>query len=177
MSGGRPTDYTEEMAGIICERTADGESLKDICSAEGMPNRVTVYRWLAKHELFRNMYAQAKDDQAEALFDDILSIADDGRNDWMEKLSAEGEKIGWAVNGEHIQRSRVRIDARKWMASKLLPKKFGEKIVTELTGKDGGPIETKDVSARDAIASKLTRLAARSGAAEDPSKPDGSAGE
>lgn len=120
--------YTEEMAGIICERIANGESLKAICEEEGMPDKSTVFRWLAASDSFRDKYALAREAQADALFDDILSIADDGRNDWMERKNGDGENIGWQENGEALRRSQLRIDARKWMAGKLRPKKYGEKL-------------------------------------------------
>ena len=75
--------------------------------------------------------------------EDILDIADDGTNDWMEKQDSEGSAAGWSFNGEHVQRSKLRVDARKWLMSKMKPKKYGEKVSQEITGKDGGPIETK----------------------------------
>lgn len=92
-----------------------------------MPNKSTVFRWLAADEAFRDQYARAREAQADALFDDILDIADDGTNDYMTKTNADGSEYE-ALNAEHIQRSRLRVDARKWMAGKLLPKKYGEKI-------------------------------------------------
>lgn len=106
-----------------------------------MPHVATVCRWLAGNEAFREQYAQAREAQADALFDEILEIADDGRNDWMERKDAEGENMGWRENGEAIRRSVLRVDARKWMAGKLRPKKYGEKIVAEMQGKDGGPVQ------------------------------------
>lgn len=112
----RPSTFTEEVAGLICERLADGESLRSICSQEGMPSKSMVFRWLAANGAFRDQYAHAREAQADALFDEILDIADDGRNDWIEKRNAAGEVIGWQENGEAIRRSQLRIDARKWMA-------------------------------------------------------------
>lgn len=128
MPQGRPTSYSQALADAICERIADGESLRAICTGEDMPNRATVFRWLAKHEEFRDQYARAKEEQADTLADEILDIADDGTNDWMEKKSAEGENIGWRENGEAIRRSQLRVEARKWIAAKLKPKKYGEKL-------------------------------------------------
>ena len=126
------TTYTEEMALRICERLADGESLKAMCEDEDMPSKSTVFKWLAENTVFSDMYARAREVQADALFDDVLSIADDARNDWMERRGEEDS--GWVVNGENIRRSQLRIDARKWMASKLRPKKYGEKIDVEHSG-------------------------------------------
>lgn len=114
------------MADKICERIADGESLKAICEEEGMPSKATVFKWLGQNASFVDKYARAREAQADALFDDILSIADDGRNDWMERRGEED--AGWVANGENIRRAQLRIDARKWMAGKLRPKKYGEKL-------------------------------------------------
>jgi transposase-like protein len=137
----RPSDYTPELALAICQRLVEGESLRAICREEGMPDRGTVFRWTEQHAEFRGQYARAREAQAETFADELNEIADDGSNDWMERLNDEGEKTGWQVNGEHIQRSRLRIDTRKWIASKLLPKKYGDKIETTLQGPNGGPLE------------------------------------
>lgn len=126
--GGRPSDYTPQLADAICARLADGESLRSVCRDESMPSMQTVFAWLRKHEEFLEQYARSKEECADAYAEDIIEIADDGTNDWMEKKNAEGENIGWQVNGEHIQRSRVRIDTRKWLAAKLKAKKYGEKV-------------------------------------------------
>lgn len=131
---GRPSAFTQELADLICERIADGESLRSICDNEGMPSKSMVFRWLAAEPLFRDQYAHARDTQAESYFDDIRDIADDGRNDWMEKKNSDGENIGWQENGEAIRRSQLRIDARKWMAGKLKPKKYGEKLDLNVAG-------------------------------------------
>lgn len=134
---GRPSSFTQEVADAICERLADGQSLREICQDEDMPNRATVFRWLAKFKEFSDQYAHAREEQADSLFDEILSIADDGRNDWMEKHGKEGENIGWQENGEALRRSQLRIDARKWMAGKLRPKRYGDRTQMELTGPQG----------------------------------------
>jgi len=127
----RPSDYTQEIADTICERLADGESLRAICSEDEMPNKATVFRWLSKHTEFSDQYARARDEQAETLFDEILDIADDGRNDWIERQDDEGGNMGWRENGEALRRSQLRIDARKWMAGKLKPKKYSDKLQLE----------------------------------------------
>jgi hypothetical protein len=123
----RPSEMTQEICDAICDGIADGQSLRSICASEEMPNKSTVFRWLAADETFRDQYARAREAQADALFDDILDIADDGTNDFMTKKNADGADYE-ALNSEHIQRSKLRVDARKWMAGKLQPKKYGEKI-------------------------------------------------
>ncbi|WP_420359997.1 terminase small subunit protein [Agrobacterium pusense] len=135
------TTYTEEIGDAICERIALGESVRSICDDEAMPSMSTVFKWLRDNEAFSQQYARAREVQADALFDDIIDIADDGRNDWMEKRNADGESIGWQENGEALRRSQLRIDARKWMAGKLRPKKYGEKLA--LTDGDGGPLKVE----------------------------------
>ena len=99
-----------------------------------MPSKSMVLRWLAQIQEFRDQYARARDAQADALADELLDVADDGRNDWMEKLDREGEQVGWMVNQEAINRSRLRVDTRKWIASKLKPKKYGDSSTMLLNG-------------------------------------------
>jgi hypothetical protein len=152
---GRPTDFTPELGDDICERICDGESLRSICSDEDMPNRATVFRWIAKHEEFRDQYAQSREAQAEVLADEIMDISDDGSNDWMERKNADGENIGWSVNGEAIQRSKLRVDSRKWVASKLLPKKYGEKLDIKHDGKIDSNADTDPRQLARAILSVL----------------------
>lgn len=138
--GGRPSDFTQEVASAICQRLIEGESLRAICRDEDMPAASTVCLWLTVHKEFSEQYTRAREAQADALFDDVLDIADNARNDWMERRGEDD--AGWVANGENIQRSKLRIDARKWMAGKLQPKKYGEKVTAEVQGPNGGPIET-----------------------------------
>lgn len=101
-----------------------------------MPDASTIYLWLAdtdKIEFFKQ-YARAKDAQAELMFDELLEIADDGTNDWMEKERRDGSTFT-VVDQEAIGRSRLRVDTRKWYLSKVLPKKFGDKIDLTSDGK------------------------------------------
>lgn len=116
-------EYSEEIADVICDRLANAESLRKICLSDGMPSQSTVFRWLGddRHADFRERYARAREAQADALFDEMLDIADDGANDYM----GEDEKY----NGDAVQRSRLRVETRKWMAGKLKPKVYGEKTL------------------------------------------------
>lgn len=136
--GGTVVTYSPSEAAhikaTICERIANGESLRTICDDEDMPAKATVFAWLSEDASFSDHYARARESQADAVFDDILSIADDGTNDWMERKNADGANIGWMENGEALRRSQLRIEARKWMAGKLRPKKYGDKVDVEHTG-------------------------------------------
>lgn len=125
---GRPSIYTLELSERICAELACGKSLRTVCKANDMPGLETIFRWLREKPDFRDQYEQAKNECADALAEEMIDIADDGRNDWMEIRDKEGENIGWKLNGEHVQRSRLRVDTRKWIASKLKPKKYGDNV-------------------------------------------------
>jgi len=127
-SVGRPSLYTQDLADRICAELASGKSMRTVCKADDVPDMVTVFRWLREKTEFRQQYEKAKEEAADALAEEILDIADDGTNDWMEVHDKDGECVGYKVNGEHVQRSRLRVDTRKWIAAKLKPKKYGDKV-------------------------------------------------
>ncbi|MBX4940983.1 terminase small subunit-like protein [Rhizobium binae] len=128
---GRPTKFTQCLADSICARIADGESLRSICRDEAMPGKSTVLAWLADDDKadFRTKYAQAREIQADGFVDEMVEIADDGSNDWMERQF--GEETRWVENGEALRRSQLRIATRQWIAEKLKPKKYGSKVELE----------------------------------------------
>lgn len=132
MPGGRPTDYSPEMAARICEGLATGRSLRSVCREEGMPSLASIFLWISKYPEFSEQYAKAKQTGLEALAEDLLEISDDGQNDWM--ANNDPENPGYRLNGEHIQRSKLRVDTRKWLLSKLVPKKYGDKMTQEHVG-------------------------------------------
>lgn len=137
---GRPSAYTEELALDICNRLAAGESLRAICAEEKYPDKSTVLRWALTNEAFRDQYTYARELQSDCFVDEIPDIADDSHNDWMEKHY--GENTVWVENGEAIRRSQLRIDARKWTAGKMRPKKYGDKVTNVLSDPDGKPLNT-----------------------------------
>ena len=141
MPAGRPSEFSQEIADAICERIAEGDSLRTICFDDGYPDKATVFRWLAKHQTFSDQYARAKEAQTDAFAEEILDIADDASNDFMEVHHGDNE--GWRENGEAIRRSQTRIEARKWLMGKMRPKKYGDRVQTEVTGADGGPIQSE----------------------------------
>lgn len=134
---GRPSLFTAELADIICERLADGESLRSICDDDAMPAKSTVFKWLSQDETFADQYARAREAQADSLADDILPIADDSRNDWLKKWGEEDENAGWVQNAEAMRRAQIRIDARKWLAGKMAPKKYGDATMLKHADADG----------------------------------------
>lgn len=124
---GRPSLFTQELADLICQRVASCSfGLRKLCSLhDDLPTSETVYEWRYKYPAFSSQYAEAKLRQADLMAEELLDIADSGTNDWMETLSDDEKGLGWRLNGEHVQRSRLRIDTRKWLAAKLLPKQYG----------------------------------------------------
>lgn len=104
---GRPSGYSEEVAGTICMEIMAGKSLRTICAMEGMPAASTVYAWLGQYPEFSAQYARAREVQADMLADEIIEIADSDLDP---------------------NRARVMIDARKWLAGKLRPKKYGDRV-------------------------------------------------
>lgn len=117
----------------VCEYICQGLSLREIAAKEGMPSPWAVLRLVAKSPEAAQQYAYAKEFQSELLADEIIAIADDARNDWMETYGKDGEAIGWQLNGEHTRRSQMRIDARKWTAAKLRPKVYGDNKALDIT--------------------------------------------
>lgn len=121
---GRPMEYTQEKGDEICADLAMGMSLRSVCLKDNRPAISTVFRWLRTYPEFRKQYEEAKQESADAMAEEVLDIADDGTNDFILKDNGEGT----TVNSEHIQRSRLRVDTRKWLMAKMKPKKYGDKL-------------------------------------------------
>lgn len=126
----RPSKFTQKVADSICEQLADGRSLRTICSTQKMPNRSTVFRWLAENATFRDQYAHAREEQADTLADEIIDIADKAVLGERVKKDSEGKVIE-RQTGDMVERSKLRIDVRKWYAGKLKPKKYGERVALD----------------------------------------------
>jgi hypothetical protein len=129
--GGRPSLFTAALGDEICERIAMGEAVRQVCLLPEMPDETTFYRWILKDEAFRAQYRKAKEAQMDRMEESLIEIADDSRNDWVERENERGEKKT-VLNDEVVQRAKVRIATRQWLMSKLKPKKYGEKV--ELSG-------------------------------------------
>lgn len=120
----------------------------------------TIAQWLRDDPQFREQYARACDIRADAIFEDMLEIADDGSNDWMERKNSEGEVIGWQENGEALRRSALRIETRKWLAGKMKPKVYGDKIAVG-GADDLPPIQSEDVTDPATTARRVAFLLAK----------------
>lgn len=134
---GRPTKYTKALAERICEEISSGLSLREICRQDDIPDKSTVLLWVATNRSeFSDQYDKACRARAYHWAEELLDIADDGTNDWMER-NGEGNS-GYAANGEALQRSRLRIDTRKWLLSKMLPK-FSDQPLSKQPGEEEPP--------------------------------------
>lgn len=123
---GQGCKYTRKAADAICKRLGEGESLASIARTKGMPARTTILNWVSNDvDGFADKYARARDAGLDVVADDVLRIADD-------------------VSGDS-QRDRLRVDARKWYLSKIAPKRYGDKVTTELTGPNGGAVQVERV--------------------------------
>lgn len=128
MPKGNATTFSQEVFDEICKQLAEGKSLRSICKSDDMPNASNVFVWLNNDKDLQEQYARAREKQADTLFDECLSIADSAKFD---------------DDAVKIQRNRLQIDTRKWMAGKLRPKKYGEKL--ELTGDSENPVAIKTI--------------------------------
>lgn len=129
--------YTQEQADLICERLACGESLRSVCRDEAMPAMSTVFKWLRENTEFSEQYAKAKEESADALLEDMLDIADNGASQPLivdgTPFKDENGNVLMVRDGPSVQHARLRVDVRKWAASKMKPKKYGDKVGQEET--------------------------------------------
>jgi hypothetical protein len=147
---GRPSDYTPEIGAAFCRALAEGKSARTVCLDPKMPSMSQVFNWFDRFPSFCEQYARATIERAENIFEDALQIADDETLD--------------------PQSRRVRVDTRKWFLAKMHPRKFSEKVISEVTGANGAPLQIEakvqkidssilDTEAREAL--RLALIAAR----------------
>ena len=132
-------DEISPEAQIVLDGITDGKSLRQI-ARDGGPKASTFLLWVGQNKTLAEQYARAIEIRSEMMAEEILEIADDATNDFM--LA----QTGLAFNHEHVQRSKLRVDSRKWILAKLQPKKYGDKIVQEHTGPNGKPLTPMTMS-------------------------------
>ncbi len=125
---GRPEIYSQELADKICSLLAEGISLRTVCLYEEMPNKSTVFRWLREKQIFRDQYAQAKEEGSEAQHEDLMDLGDEA----IELAQNVDPKASGAV----VQAVKLKADNLKWSMSKMKPKKYGDKIDMTTNGKE-----------------------------------------
>jgi hypothetical protein len=145
---GRPSVYDRATADRVLEAVASGESLRSVCREDWAPPVSTFRSWVTEDVdgIFAR-YAHARDQCVLSWAEETIEIADDGRNDFMERVKPDGS-IDITLDREHIQRSVARINARQWMAARLLPKTFGDKTTVDLNAK----IDVSQMSDADLMA-------------------------
>lgn len=134
------TGYDEKLADAICDAIAtQPKSLAAVLEDLGKPiNPSTWYRWLQSNAELCNRYARARADQAQVMADEIASIADTTQVGEIVTEKPDGVEVKRADMLEH---RRLRIESRKWLAAKLLPKVYGDKTQQEISGPGGEPIQ------------------------------------
>lgn len=135
--GGVPSQITYEVVEEICDRIAKGETYTSIAQDPHMPSVPVMYKWKRKFPWFEEMYRQARQDFVDTLVDQTMDIADDARNDFMERVNGKTGEVTLVPNDEHIRRSQIRIMARQWLAERMAPKKYGPKGEMALANPDG----------------------------------------
>lgn len=139
----RPTTFNEDVAAKLCGYLAMGESLRKVCRRAGMPAPSTVFLWMREHESFSKQYARAKEEAADMFIEDIIEIADNAKKDKIPVYEVDNETgdktlTGYKESKNSVRRAQVQIESRKWLAMKLKPKKYGEKLDLSTNGKDIG---------------------------------------
>lgn len=127
----RQTTYTPEIAAKFCAAIAEGGTLRAVCAKPGMPAKATIFRWLREQPEFVKLYEQATDDRADAHVEEIIEIADK-----------------CAVDKDAVAKAKLQIYARIEAVQKMKPKKYGQRVNTELTGPNGGPVEITAITRR-----------------------------
>ena len=130
--------YSPEIASEICERLANGESLRSICASDRskFPTEMAVRKWaIEDYNGFSSQYASAREMGMDSLAEEALSVARDGSRDYIET------EDGLKLNLEHVQRSRLICDQIKWYTSKLAPKRYGDRTQTAFTDTAGNDVQ------------------------------------
>lgn len=143
-SPGTKTIFTPELCSKICDFVIEGYTMRQIAAMDGMPTKASIFRAMSRNEDFAAAYAEARDLQTMMWEDDLTDIADNSNNDWVEKERANGS-TEIALNHEAMQRSKLRIETRKWLMACRKPQKYGTKVSQEISGPDGGPVSVSKV--------------------------------
>lgn len=121
-----PVEYTHRLSEQICARLANGESGAEICREKGMPSWQVLSHWVRTKPEFAKRYRIAREMGCEYWADEIIMISDDARNDYVDRLNRRGEIVGRALDREHFERGRLRVQCRQWVASKILRATYGD---------------------------------------------------
>ena len=129
---GAPSTYSVARAKTVLDQIACGVTLAEICRQPGMPGYTTVWEWKNAHPEFAEAYARAREVGFDVLAEGCLAIADDGTNDYMQEATGDGA-AAYRLNGEHVQRSKLRIWTRLELLKRWDPKRYGELTKIDMT--------------------------------------------
>ncbi len=137
MAGGRPSEYTQEIADSICEELALGKSLRTVCASDDMPAIKTVFNWFRAYPEFLQQYARAKQESADAMGEDALYISDTPQVGIVRTVKADGSVE--EREEDMLGHRRLQVETRKWLMAKMKPKKYGDKIDVTSDGEKINP--------------------------------------
>ena len=126
MATGRPSTYTKELADKICAELALGKSMRTVVQPDDMPAMSTVFLWLREHKDFSEQYEKAKQESADAMAEELLYIADTPVMGEIKTIKANGDVE--IKQDEMLGHRRLQVDSRKWLMSKMKPKKYGDHL-------------------------------------------------
>jgi hypothetical protein len=146
----RPTEYSFRLSEVICERITAGQTTSEVCRDPAMPQWHVLAKWRREHEDFNRRYTIARQSCCELWADEIIEIADDARNDYI--VRSDGRRV---FDRESFERSRLRVDSRKWTASKVLRHVYGDKSEVDLRTPDGVNVKVEE---RNQLIDAIVRL-------------------
>lgn len=129
----RPTVLTNRLRASMLANISSGMSVRKMCENRKFPTREMFYKWLREDDSFVNEYEIAVQSRADAIAEEILEIADDDSNDYKINELSEDDKL--KIDQIKLARDKVKIDARKWIAAKMAPKKYGNNIKVDSDNK------------------------------------------
>lgn len=148
------TKRTKQIEDAVLHALSTGQTLTSICEEVGI--HYTTWRsWCRADEALDIAHARARDEGFDAIAESTLAIADDGRNDFVEKLAEEGDPKAKAYDAEHVQRSKLRIETRLKLLAKWDPKRYGDRTAIDLTTQ---PNKLSDAELDAAIAARLAEI-------------------
>jgi hypothetical protein len=158
-NSGRKSTYTRAIADEICHRMSLGETLSQVCRSENMPPKGTVLEWVKddRHG-FSDRYARAREAMLEHWADEIIDIADDSTRDWIARKAKSGETL-IVLDREHIERSKLRIDVRKWLLARLKPRTYGDRVTH--SGEAESPVQLEMRGSVDELRERILAITAR----------------
>lgn len=145
-----------EIMSLICKRIAEGESLRAVLRSSGMPSRGVFFEWITSSEQRANQYARATEIRAEQIFEEMLEIADTEKETTVITEKDAGASIS---KRDHVNHRKLQIDTRKWVLSRMMPKKYGDKIdITSSGDKINSNITVLDETQADVVKDLLSKF-------------------